>query len=160
MGLPQNEAPMVQIATNQPHRPLPISNTNSLVEDQTDLTRNNGISSGFSNFYIGVLAKNRPKDTVLAAEPIKRPANTPHGPESNRKQRLKRWCLSLFVANESRFDEGYDSDGQIGPFFGALDAEGDQLFEESPLVMPPTNTSNAADATDKQARKKIETIVL
>ena len=55
----------------------------------------------------------------------------------------------MLVANESRFDEGYDSDGQIGPFFGALDAEGDQLFEESPLVMPPTNTLNTVDATDK-----------
>ena len=55
----------------------------------------------------------------------------------------------MLVANESRFDEGYDSDGQIGPFFGALDAEGDQLFEESPLVMPPTNTSKAAGATDE-----------
>ena len=118
MGLPQNEAPRVQISTNQPHSPLPIPNTDSLVNERTDLTENNGMSSGFSNSNIGVLGKNWPKDTVLAVEPTKRPTNTPHGPESDRKQRPKRRCLGLPVANESRFDEGYDSDGQIGPFLG------------------------------------------
>ena len=80
MGLPQNEASRVQISTNQPHSPLPIPNTDSLVKERTDLTENNGISSGFSNSDIGVLGKNGPKDTILAVEPTKRPANTPYRP--------------------------------------------------------------------------------
>ena len=56
--------------------------------------------------------------------------------------------MSLLVTNESRFDKGYDSDGQIDPFFEALHAERDQLFEES-LLMPPTNTLDAADAAEE-----------
>ena len=92
MGLPQNEAPKVQISANQPHSPLPIPNTDSLVNEQTDLTENNGISSEFSNLDIEVLGENGPKDTVFAVEPTKRPANTPQGLESGRKQSPKRWC--------------------------------------------------------------------
>ena len=109
MGLPQNEDPRVQTSTNQPHIPFSILNTDSLVKERTDLTENNGISSGFSNSDIVVLGKNGPEDTVLAVEPTKRPANAPHGPESDRKQSSKRWCLSLLFASESRFDEGYDT---------------------------------------------------
>ena len=30
---------------------------------------------------------------------------------------------------EERFDEGYDSDGQLGPFWGATTKEGPQLFD-------------------------------
>ena len=66
--------------------------------------------------------------------------------KSNRKQSPKHWCLNFLVENESFFYEGYNSDGRMGPFWGALDAEGDQLFEESPLAIPPlANKSNAAD---------------
>ena len=54
--------------------------------------------------------------------------------------------MSFVVANESSFDEGYDSDSQMGPFFEAVNVEGDQLFEEFPptILSPPgVNKSNA-----------------
>ena len=31
---------------------------------------------------------------------------------------------------EERFDKGYDSDGQLGPFWGATTKEGPQLFDD------------------------------
>jgi len=44
------------------------------------------------------------------------------------------------------------------PFFGAVDAEGDQFFEESPQIPPPpqtANESNAADVGYKEANSKV-----
>mmetsp|Transcript_27073 Transcript_27073/g.56732 ORF Transcript_27073/g.56732 Transcript_27073/m.56732 type:complete len:145 (+) Transcript_27073:487-921(+) len=44
------------------------------------------------------------------------------------------------------------------PFFGAVDAEGDQFFEESPQIPPPpqtANESNAADVGDEEANSKV-----
>ena len=32
--------------------------------------------------------------------------------------------------NESRFEQGYDSDGDIGPFYDAIDSEGEQDYDD------------------------------
>ena len=89
-------------------------------------------SSEFCNLAAIILFEIRPEGaTILAVKPTKRPANTRYEPKFNRKQSPKCWCLSLLVANESKFHEGYDSDVQMGPFFGAVYAEGDQLFKGS-----------------------------
>jgi len=34
------------------------------------------------------------------------------------------------------FHKGYDSDGELSPFWGVLKQEGEQLFEEQPLGAP------------------------
>eukprot|EP00536_Pseudo-nitzschia_multiseries_P000368 jgi/Psemu1/821/gm1.821_g len=39
--------------------------------------------------------------------------------------------LQNFTRHESRFSDGYNSDGEKGPFFDAIWAEGDQHREES-----------------------------
>ena len=36
------------------------------------------------------------------------------------------------VYNEDKMNEGYDTDGEIGPFFDTVENEGEQLFEELP----------------------------
>jgi len=41
------------------------------------------------------------------------------------------------------------------PFFGAVDAEGDQFFEESPQIPAAANESNAADVVDNEANSKV-----
>ena len=52
--------------------------------------------------------------------------------------------MILLVANKSRFDKECDGDGQISSFSDDVYAEGDQLFEDSPLIPPPpTNKSSA-----------------
>ena len=118
--------------TNKRHSPLPKPNTDSLVKERTNSTKNNRVSSGFSNLDLIILPENGPKDTILPVESTKRQANTSHGPDFNSKQSPICRCMSLLVANEYGFDQGDDSDGEIGPFFGAVEAEGDQLFEEFP----------------------------
>ena len=44
---------------------------------------------------------------------------------------------------EDFFDKGYDSDGEIGPFWGVLKQEGEQLFEEQPLSATEETTTAA-----------------
>ena len=63
--------------TNQPHIPLPIPNTDSLVKEQTNLTKNKAVSSGFSNSDLVILPKNGPKDTIWPVESTRRRANSP-----------------------------------------------------------------------------------
>ena len=36
----------------------------------------------------------------------------------------------LFVGIEKRFEDGYDTEGKEGPCFGAVEVEGDCIFEE------------------------------
>ena len=46
--------------------------------------------------------------------------------------------MRLIHTREQRFEEGYDSDMEQGPFLDAIDDEGDQYFEEEPLGnIPP-----------------------
>ena len=70
--------------------------------------------------------------------------------------------LSKIGRTEEDFDKGYDSDGEIGPFWGVLKQEGEQLFEEQPLSATEEtttadtalinsigpSTTNAAEAAD------------
>ena len=44
--------------------------------------------------------------------------------------------LQGLIQNESRFDIGYDSDGEIGPFSDAILQEGLQLFHEPEDIVP------------------------
>ena len=41
------------------------------------------------------------------------------------------------------FHKGYDSDGELSPFWGVLKQEGEQLFEEQPLGAPEETTTAA-----------------
>ena len=53
--------------------------------------------------------------------------------------------LSKIGRTEEDFDKGYDSDGEIGPFWGVLKQEGEQLFEEQPLsATEETTTADTA----------------
>ena len=38
--------------------------------------------------------------------------------------------------NEDKAGDGYDTDGQIGPFLGAMEIEGTQIFEEEEAKPP------------------------
>ena len=38
--------------------------------------------------------------------------------------------------NEDKAGDGYDTDGQIGPFLGAMEIEGTQIFEEEEYKLP------------------------
>ena len=55
----------------------------------------------------------------------------------------KRQDLSKIGRMEEDFDKGYDSDGEIGPFWGVLKQEGEQLFEEQPLSATEETTTAA-----------------
>ena len=70
-----------------------------------------------------------PKDNVLSPE-----VATP-----------KRQDLSKIGRMENSFEMGYDSDGEIGPFWGVVKQEGDQLFEEQNLIA--TEDTRTADSS-------------
>ena len=57
----------------------------------------------------------------------------------------KRQDLSKIGRMEEDFDKGYDSDGEIGPFWGVFKQEGEQLFAEKPLSATK-ETMKAANA--------------
>jgi hypothetical protein len=50
----------------------------------------------------------------------------------------------LTEAMVGRFDEGYDSDGQIGPFYDAIVAEGEQIPNEDSLCEVVANATDTA----------------
>ena len=51
--------------------------------------------------------------------------------------------------NEDKYGDGYDTDGQIGPFLGAMEIEGTQIFEDEeakPPVEVPVQMNVKLDA--------------
>ena len=46
----------------------------------------------------------------------------------------KRKDLVLMSSREEKFDDGYDTDGQAGPFFDCIQEEGEQDFDEDALA--------------------------
>jgi hypothetical protein len=59
----------------------------------------------------------------------------------------------LNEAMVGRFDEGYDSDGQIGPFYDTIVAEGKQISNEDSLceVVNATDTATTSSASSNTA---------
>ena len=89
-------------------------------------------------------------DDVLACSPVPvelfqspQPQTNPTTPRPRRSPRRR--DFSAFQANLEKFDEGYDNDGQIGPFLDAIEKEGPQLFEEAEAN--PIPTENPAPVT-------------
>ena len=54
------------------------------------------------------------------------------------------------IQNESRFDIGYDSDGEIGPFSDAILQEGQQIFHEPDDTVPQQTTTPTATAQEDE----------
>jgi hypothetical protein len=56
--------------------------------------------------------------------------------------------------NRDRFDEGYDSDGEIGPFSNVLQDEGPQIFDEDALPNnqpKPPEAANTGDTNENES---------
>ena len=51
----------------------------------------------------------------------------------------RRRNLNNLLSNEKKFEEGYDSDGDIGPFFDCIEYEGEQDFDEDDLFLDSKN---------------------
>ena len=65
----------------------------------------------------------------MAAELLISPPEVPkEAVTSSEDVTPKRQDLSKIGSTEEDFDKGYDSDGEIGPFWGVLKQEGEQLF--------------------------------
>ena len=56
--------------------------------------------------------------------------------------------LQHIEKSESAFDEGYDSDGEMGPFWDAVQEEGDQYWEEQQL--PPHRNETTTIVTNSE----------
>ena len=66
------------------------------------------------------------------------------GISSSQKSIPKQIYIPHGVYNEEKYGDGYDTDGQIGTFLGAMEIEGMQIFEEeedNPPVELPVQTS-------------------
>eukprot|EP00957_Ditylum_brightwellii_P190865 14531989-Ditylum_brightwellii.AAC.1 len=50
--------------------------------------------------------------------------------------------------DETAWDSGYGSDGNIGPLYDALDEEGGQMFDEDSIREEDTDTSMMKATTD------------
>ena len=62
---------------------------------------------------------------------------------------------------EDSFENGYDSDGLHGPFFDAMDAEGEQDFDEDSLDgMPHTPDIEKEDGDTTDALDEPNQVVL
>ena len=62
-----------------------------------------------------------------------------------------RKTLNDFRNNESKFEDGYDSDGAAGPFFDCLEEEGDQIYEEEDLdLLDAMNAMIMEDDKEKE----------
>ena len=70
------------------------------------------------------VAEDEDNDDMAATMTPSQPVTTYEEKKSPRARNLQ----SIEGLGE-KFDEGYDSDGQLGPFWGALTKEGQQLFD-------------------------------
>ena len=143
---PNKRAPPINILTVQPPE-----------KERIELVENKGITTNFqqsehSNIAISTIdnsttAPNQSLTTVPRQQKTGKPKET-NSPSAQNLQGL--------IQNESRFDIGYDSDGEIGPFSDAILQEGQQLFHEpddtvpqqttTPPPPPPTTAQDKEDA--------------
>jgi hypothetical protein len=75
----------------------------------------------------GVTTNDEASQKASASESPQKTAKGPLlQPEVFRNSRTKK----IARVNETRFEQGYDSDGEIGPFFDAIDSEGKQDYDD------------------------------
>jgi hypothetical protein len=87
-----------------------------------------------------------PKVTV-PAEVNKSPEKPMNRPELFKSPQAKK-IASNMKRYESRFEEGYDSDGSIGPFYDAVAEEGEQDYDDDDEIPEGALEETAASAKD------------
>ena len=75
--------------------------------------------------------ENDPETQTMTEEPAAKSANIIKSPLKSPGERNLR---SLYEF-EHKFDDGYDLDGRIGPFWYGIKDEGEQYFDESDLMV-------------------------
>ena len=111
-------------------------------------------TNDFRNSDPAVEWRNSSEITEMAAELLISPIEVPKDALTSPKDGTpKRQDLSNIGRTEEDFDKGYDSDGEIGPFWGVLKQEGEQLFEEQPLSTAE-ETTTARYCSDQPDRTK------
>ena len=87
-------------------------------------------------------------------------------PQASKFTSLNRRNLSKLHQLEDKFEDGFDSDGERGPFVGIDEIEGEQDFEEAPLqskedvILPPNEgknkqNNNTNDTIDQHTIKEV-----
>jgi hypothetical protein len=73
-----------------------------------------------------------PCKTTRAKDHVKTPSKTSGGTMTTQSPRARN-LAQLFQQRKTRFQDGYNSDGKLGPFSSVVDLEGVQDFEEDAL---------------------------
>ena len=134
---PNQRAPSINILTGQP-----------LEKERIESPENKGITTDFHQFEPSNIAvstidnsKTAPNQTLTT---VPRRRKTGKAKESNSPSARN---LQGLIQNEIRFDIGYDSDGEIGPFSDAILQEGEQLFHEPDDTVPQQTTTPSPPPT-------------
>ena len=122
--------------TNQPHVSLPLPITDHPQEERIDSLENQGISS--SQKLTEKLSENAAHTADTATATTIQPATTATSPAAAEiaTKTPKQIYIPPGMYNEEKDGDGYDTDGQIGPFLGAMKIEGTQIFEEEEANPP------------------------
>ena len=143
---------------NKDHSPVVQQTTDNSPEERIDLTRNNRNTTDLQNLE-GV--KTAVFDTSLTNLANNTPNTTPQALQeqgSLLQTSPQRRDFSVLIRNEERFDDGYDTDGDIGPFFDAVQYEGEQQFDEE--AVPEFGTTEETSNSDSDSSDSIGPAVL
>ena len=105
---------------NQPHGSLHLPITDHPQEERVDSLENQGIAS--SQKLTGKLSKNAARIAANATATTSQPAAAEAAPSAAAiaKTSPDKIYIPPGVYNEDQYGDGYETDGQIGPFLGAM----------------------------------------
>ena len=134
--------------TNQPHGSLHLPIIDHPQEERIYSLENQGISS--SQKLTEHFSGNSTRTAATATETTSQPDTAAAAPTVAEiaTTSQKQIYIPPVVNNEGKSGDGYDTDGQIGPFLGAMEIESTQIFEEekskSSVAVPvQTNVESA-----------------
>ena len=130
-------------STNESSQSLLQQESDLPPKEQIDSSKNKDSTTDFHNLEPAAEPRNSSFATEMDVEASGTPESTLNVNDFERKTSPRKLKLLETIKVEGKFDEGYDSDGEIGPFFNAAEVEGNQFFEEMPLGTSADLTTTA-----------------
>ena len=134
--------------TNEDYQSNEQATGDTDAQDRKQSPKNQGNTDDILNLDSADEVNVRVAGTETAATILATPGEQPNTTELLETYSPRARNLGKLIENIHIFDKGYDSDGQIGPFYGAISKEVDQVFDEEELEpLQSENTERTATST-------------
>jgi len=120
-------------STKKLDQSIAVEESNNILEARIDSSKNQGNTDGFPISDVVVPFDTAIYTTAAAAKSTVEPETLPHAVADTIYTIPTRREPGRLIGEGDLFEDGYDSDGKIGPFSDAILLEGEQDFDEDQL---------------------------